>query len=234
MRRRGPSSQRSGMTLIEVMVALAILGGVVTMLYSAFSQTSRHKKRIEGDLDREHEIRTGLDRVVRDLSMAYTSIQINPDTSLQPMLTAFIVKQDGNGSRIDFNSFSHRRLRRDAHEADQCEIGYFVTRHPDGGGREVLARREQAPIDDDPETGGSSQIIIDDVTSFSLSVLDPQSYEWTESWDTTQGAMQPNRLPLQVKITLTVPNPRGNGKDLTYGTRVALPMQFAINHAVYK
>lgn len=231
---RAPQLRQSGMTLIEIMVALAILGTVVALVYGAFSQTSRHKVRVEHDLDRDHEIRAGLDHVVRDLAMAYTSIQINNDTSLQPMLTAFIVKQDGKGSRIDFNSFSHRRLRRDAHESDQTEIGYFVARHPDDSSREVLARRQQAPIDDDPETGGSSQILIDDVTSFSLSVLDPISLEWTETWDTTQGAMQPNRLPLQVKITLTVPNPRSNGKDLTYGTRVALPMQFAINHAVYK
>jgi general secretion pathway protein J len=222
------------MTLIEIMVALAILGTVVALLYGAFSTTSRQKIRVEHDLDRDHEIRAGLEHVVRDLSMAYTSVQINPDTSLQPMLTAFIVKPDGNGSRINFNSFSHRRLRRDAHESDQAEIGYFVTRNPDGSGHDVLARREQAPIDNDPEGGGSSQILIDDVSSFSLSVLDPQTLEWTERWDTFQGAMQPNRLPLQVKVTLTVPNPRGNGRDVTYGTRVALPMQFAINHAVYR
>lgn len=223
-----------GMTLIEVMVGVTILAIVIALVYGAFSQTARTKERVETDLDREHEIRAGLDRVVRDLSMAYTSIQINPDTSLQPMLTGFVLKQDGNGSRIDFNSFSHRRLRRDAHEADQCEIGYFVTNHPDDSSRDVLARREQAPIDDKPDEGGSSQILIEDVKSFELSVLDPQTLEWLETWDTIQGAMQPNRLPLQVKIVLTVPNRRQNARDLTYGTRVTLPMQFALNHAVYR
>lgn len=226
--------RRTGMTLIEVMVAVAILATVVALVYGAFSQTARTKERVERALDREHEIRAGLDRVVRDLSMAYTSVQINPDQSLQPMMTAFILKQDGSGSRLDFNSFAHRRMRRDAHESDQTEIGYFVTNHPTDNGRDVLARRAQAPIDHLPDEGGSAQILIDDVTSFSLSVLDPQTLEWQETWDTVQGAMQPNRLPLQVKILLTVPNPRGNGRDLTYGTRVTLPMQFALNHAVYR
>lgn len=222
------------MTLIEVTIAMAILGTIVALVYGAFSATSRHKTRVEGDLERDHEIRNGLDRIARDLQMAYTSIQINPDQSLQPMLTAFIVKQDGSGSRIDFNSFSHQRLRRDAHESDQCELSYFVTRDPNEPSQEVLARREQAPIDNDPETGGVSQILIRNVTSFALELFDPQTKEWTETWDTTQAAMQTNRLPLQVRITLTVPNPRGKDRELVYGTRVSLPMQFAINHAVYK
>ena len=228
------AAARAGMTLIEIMVAMAILSAVVTLVYGAFSQTAKHKTRIEEDLRRDHEIRSGLQRVVRDLAMAYTSVQVNPDITLQPMRTAFLLKQDGNGSRIDFNSFSHRRLRRDAHEADQCEISYFVTRSPSDPSQDVLARREQAPIDDDPEAGGASQILIENVVSFAVEVLDPLTMEWTETWDTVQGAMQPNRLPLQAKITLTVPNPRGNRKDLTYATRVSLPMQFAVNHAVYK
>lgn len=229
-----PNRRRAGMTLIEIMIALAILGTIVTLVYGAFSQTAKHKERVERDLNRDHEIRSGLNRVVRDLQMAYTSVQVNPDQSLQPMKTAFILKQDGSGSRIDFNSFSHRRLRRDAHEADQCEIGYFVTRNPNDASRSVLARREQAPIDDDPESGGVSQVLVDDVASFAIEVLDPVTLEWQETWDTVQGAGQPNRLPLQARITLTVPNPRNNGRDLTYGTRVSMPMQFAINHAVYK
>lgn len=226
-------SRGAGMTLIEIMIAMAILGTIVALVWGAFSQTARHKQRLETDLDREHEIRAGLERIVRDLSMAYTSVQVNPDTSLQPMITAFILKQDGGGSRIDFNSFSHRRLRRDAHESDQTEIGYFVTNDPETPGEDVLARRSQAPIDHDPEEGGLAQILVHNVKSLSLSVLDPQTLEWQETWDTIGGAMQPNRLPLQVRVTLTVPHPRGTGRDLVYGTRVSMPMQFAINHAVY-
>ena len=227
-------TKRLGVTLVEVMVAMAIIAIVSTLLYTAFSQTAMNKRRIETDLDRQHEIRMGLERVARELSMAYVSIQVNPSPTLQAVRTCFIGKDDGAGSRIDFTSFSHRRLYRDAHESDQNELSYFVTRHPEDAGRNVLARREQNRVDDDPEQGGRTQILIDDVNSFELSYLDPLSGEWLSTWDSTQGAMQPNRLPTQVRILLRVPNPRGHGSDLTYGTRASLPMTYALNHAMYK
>jgi general secretion pathway protein J len=226
--------RRQGITLIEVMVAMAVIAIVSTLLYTGFTQTAANKRTIERELTRQHEIRMGLERVARELSMAYVSAQLNPSPALQSVKTAFIGKEDGGGSRIDFTSFSHRRLYRDAHESDQNELSYFVTRHPDDGSRSVLARREQNRVDDDPETGGRTQILIDDIESFELSFLDPVSGEWLSSWDSTQGAMQPNRLPTQVLIVLRVPNPRGRGPAITYGTRATLPMTYALNHAIYK
>lgn len=222
----------SGIGLIEVMVAVAIMGMLMTLVYSGFVQTSKNKQRIEAQLDRSHEIRMGLERMARELSMAYVSAQINPDPSLQPMLTAFVLKEKGDGSRIDFNSFSHMRLYRDAHESDQNELSYFVTDHPDDPSRKVLARREQRRLDDKPQEGGEIQILIDNVESLEIQVLDPMTLEWQSTWDTTQAAMQPNRLPIQAKIILTVPKLYGRGEE-TFGTRTALPMQYALNHAIY-
>lgn len=232
--KRSATRKRHGVTLVEVMVAMAIIAIVSTLLYTAFSQTAMNKRVIERDLDRQHEIRMGLERIASELSMAYVSIQVNPSPVLQTVKTCFIGKDDGGSSRIDFTSFSHRRLYRDAHESDQNELSYFVTRHPTEASRNVLARREQNRIDDDPEAGGRTQVLIDDVESFELSYLDPLSGEWLSTWDSTQGAMQPNRLPTQVRVLLRVPNPSGRGSDVTYGTRASLPMTYALNHAMYK
>jgi general secretion pathway protein J len=224
---------QSAMTLIEVMVAIAIIAMISTLLYSAFIQTSRNKTRIEAESDRYHEIQVGMERMVRELSMAYVSAQLNPNEAMRPVITAFVGKEEGSGSRLDFTSFSHIRLYRDAHESDQNELSYFITDHPDNSDRKVLARREARRIDADPLTCGTTQILIDDVRELKLSFLDPQTLEWTTTWDTTQGAGQPNRLPMQVKILLTVPDPHDPQHDLTIGTRAALPIQYALNHAVY-
>ena len=141
--------QRAGVTLVEVMVATTIIAIVTSLMYTGFAQTALNKRRIESEVDRYHEIRMGLERMARELSMAYVSSQLNPNEALRPMLTAFVAKDDGSGSRVDFTSFSHRRLYRDAHESDQNELGYFVTDNPEDPSREVLARREQHRIDDD-------------------------------------------------------------------------------------
>jgi len=225
---------RRGITLIEVMVAMTIIAIVSTLLYTGFTQTARNKRRVEGEVARYHEIRMGMERMVRELSMAYVSAQINPSPALQVMNTAFIAAESGKGSRIDFTSFSHQRLYRDAHESDQNELSYYLTDDPDDASQDVLARREQQRIDDDPRDGGQAQVLITNVTGFELSFLDPQTGEWVTTWDTTQAAMQPNRLPSQVFLKITVPNVRGNGKDQTFGTRASLPMQFALNHSIYR
>jgi general secretion pathway protein J len=232
----GPRSvRRAGITLIEVMVAMTIIAIVMTLMYTGFSQTSRTKKRIETEIDRHHEVRMGLERMARELSMAFVSVQplMNPDQSLVVVKTAFIGKEAGKGSRIDFASFSHQRLYRDAHESDQNELSYYLTDDPDDSSITVLARREQARIDDDPESGGRTQILIRDVEEFTLEFLEPLTGEWLSSWDTTQVAMQPNRLPSQVRIVVKIPSSLRSGTDLVFATRAILPMQYALNHSVY-
>ena len=212
--------ERAGVTLVEVMIAMTIIAIVTSLMYTGFAQTAQNKRRIESETERYHEIRMGLERMARELSMAYVSLQVNPNEALRPMLTAFVAKDDGGGSRIDFTSFSHRRLYRDAHESDQNELGYFVTDHPEDPSREVLARREQHRIDD--------------VVRLELTFLDPLSQEWVSTWDTTQAAMQPSRLPAQVLIRVTVPNVRGNGPEQTFATRTALGIRYSLNHAIYR
>lgn len=225
---------REGVTLIEILVAMAIMAILMTMMYSGFVQTANNKKRVEERLNRNHEIRMALERMARELSMAYVSAQLNPNPALQAMVTAFVGKEEGSGSRIDFTSFSHQRLYRNAHESDQNELSYYVTEDPEDSSHDVLVRREQRRVDEKPQEGGQVQVMVQDVVSLELSFLDPLTNEWVSTWDTTQAAMQPNRLPSQVKILLTVPNLKGTGPEQTFGTRTSLPITYAINHAVYK
>ena len=226
--------RRAGMTLIEILAAMAILAIVSSLLYSAFVQTARNKERIEGQLDRYHEIYSGLERVAQELSMAYSSAQRNPNDSLKTMMTGLIAKDLGGNSRVDFTSFSHRRLYRNAHESDQNELGFFVTPDPKNPGQRVLARREQRRIDDDLKKGGQSQILIENIRSFELLFFEPLTADWVSTWDTTQTAAQPNRLPMQAKIILKVPNIKGRGPDQVFATRTWFPTTYALNFALYK
>lgn len=233
-RARRRARRLAGITLIEALVAIAILSIVSVMIWGGFAQTTRNKKRIEGDVERNHEVQAALNRMARELSMAFVSAQLNPNPALQTVQTAFVGTDRGSGDRIDFTSFSHRRLIRDAHEGDQNELSYFVARHPEDSSIRVLARREQNRIDDDPRSGGRVEILVEDIQDFELEYLDPLTGNWLSSWDTTQGASgQPNRLPSQVKITLTIPHPRRRSRELVYGTRATIPIRFALNHAIY-
>lgn len=225
-------TRQRGMTLIEVMVAVVMFAGVGAIIYGGFAQTSRAKTVLGTQLDRYHELRVGMERMVRELSMAYVSTHFNPLSSLRSMRTTFMGKDSGFGDRIDFTSVSHTRVYRDAKESDQNEISYFVTDDPKGDGK-VLARRMQSRVDDKPEEGGRVEVLISDVLEFDLEYLDSASWEWVRSWDAVTGTGQTNRLPTQVKIMVTIPSIDGKKGKETFGTRVSLPMTWAMNHANY-
>jgi general secretion pathway protein J len=222
------------MSLIEVMVAMTIFAVVATLLYSGFQQTARVKERVEASLDREHEIRSGIERMAQELATAYTSNQRNINESLRTMMTGFVAKEQGSNTKIYFSSFSHRRLYRNAHESDQNELAYFVTGDPNEPSKDVLARREQRRVDEDLEKGGQIQVLIENVRGFEVQFFDPLTKEWSTNWDTTSAGGQPNRLPLQAKINVTVPNLTGKGPDQVFGTRTWFPNTYALNFTLYK
>ncbi|MGB0678153.1 MAG: type II secretion system protein GspJ [Polyangiales bacterium] len=230
--RRGAQA-RAGVTLIEALVAITILAMIGTMIWGGVVQTSRSKRAVEVQLEQTRGLRATLQRLARELSMAYVSVHVNPSTNLQAVRTAFICKRKSRGDRVDFVAFSHRRLKQNAHESDQEEISYFITGHPEKRGLQVLARRSQSPPDDDPQKGGRIEVLLEDVREFRLRFFDPIQGDWREEWNTTQAADQPNRLPAQIEIKLTVPHPRKAGKTMTLATRTTLPIQHAINHAQY-
>ncbi|UJR83554.1 type II secretion system protein GspJ [Sandaracinus amylolyticus] len=222
-----------GMTLIEAMVAVTILAIITTVVYGGFSQTMRNKSRVEEQADRAHVVRVAMERIVRELSQAYVSVHVNPNPSMQSMLTTFHGYRQGRGSRIDFTSFSHRRLYRDAHESDQNELSYFLARHPEHRDQTALVRREQRRIDANPEEGGDLTIMVEDVREFTLEYLDGLTLEWVDSWDATPTGTQANRLPTQVRVQLVVPGVIDPRRTETYTTRAVIPINWALNHAVY-
>ena len=125
---------KRGFTLLEIILAVTVLALVGTMVYGGFSQTALNKARVEEDVDQSRIVHMALDRMVRELSMAFVSTHVNPSLDLRVVETAFIGKDNGKDDRIDFTSFSHRRLYRNARESDQNEISYFVTEDPDDPG----------------------------------------------------------------------------------------------------
>lgn len=216
-----------GLTLLEVMIAVAVLTLVSVLIYGAFSAIARGKQTA-GLLSERYRIgRVAMTRMSRELSMAFLSLH----NAMLPQLNTRITTFQGRSNRVDFAAFAHRRLLKDAHESDQCELSFFTNSNPKKSGQLDLARREQTIIDDQPGKGGVSQVMVDDIDTFALKYLDPMTGMWTETWDTTSIAGQPNRLPLQVEIYLVLKGGPA-GEPIRLRTRTALsilqPLAFAL------
>ncbi len=224
-------SRARGLTLVEVLVALAVLSMIGVLLYGAFDSMARGKKAEAIRGDRAREGRAAVLRIARDLSSAFLSAHNPNNIALQTRVVAFIGQSASPFDRVDFSGFAHQRLVRDSKESDQAEVGYFVVPDPDVDGKNDLVRREQTPADMEPRRGGVVNVLCEDVESFDLHYLDPTTGQWLETWDSTQVTAQQNRLPLEVRITLTLAHVPA-GLEPTYMTKVMLPIQQPLSFGI--
>jgi len=193
-----------GFTLVELIVAVAILSGVCLLIFGAFAGMKASKDGLQRLADRYREGRLAMARISRDVQSAYVSNHAPFDPSLQVVKTAFKASPGNPAYRLDFNSFCHRRLERDSHESDQAEISYFGSPDPDHSGVTDLARRESGKLDAEPTKGGKVEVLATDISRFELKFLDATTGMWTEEWDTTEATGQLNRLPVMMKIVLVL------------------------------
>lgn len=202
---RGGRATR-GLTLLEVLIASAILSLVASMIWVAFDQTARMRTKLSERQEHDHLARVAITRITRDLRSAFLSLHVNQEQRAAAVITAFKGRSSNGGSRLDLTTFTHRRLRRGTHEGDACEVGYQLLDHRgDDGVRGMdLVRRESPRIDNDPERGGVIDVLIPGVKSFELSYYDDQTDQWTETWDSTQATGQVGRLPPRVRVTITL------------------------------
>lgn len=213
-----------GLTLIELMIAVAILAMISTMVWSSFSQTTRAKKTIEASQDRYHETRIAMGRLARELSEAFLTKNFSTEGQLVTTPRSLFVSEDRPPfDRVDFVAFAHHRLYKDANESDQCEVSYFVTRDLEDPGVENLVRRESRRVDEDPRHGGSVLILVPDVAELDFSFFDTRSQEWVEYWDTTSLDGQPDRLPAFAKVVLVVKD--GPDRTLRFVEKVTLQLE---------
>ncbi|WP_437506703.1 type II secretion system protein GspJ [Sorangium sp. So ce1099] len=215
-----------GLTLLEVLVSISILALIGTLIYGAFDGMSRSRAGISRISDRYHQGRAAIARISRELQEAFLSRHQPADKNIVVRLTAFAGQDSSPADRIDFTAFAHRRLVRNAHESDQCEIGYFGSRDPERD-RLDLVRREAKTIDIEPTRGGVVNVLAEDIESFNIQYLDPVTGEWVDSWDSTQPAAQLDRLPSQVWVTLIL-NGGPGGEPIKFETKVPIAMQVPI------
>ena len=226
---RGRSQGRRGFTLLEVLVSIAIVGVMSIVIYGTLDGLTRTSRAVSVVDDRYAQGRLAVDRVSRELSAAFISAH-EPFSEMQLVRkTAFVGHNDSSGDRVDFNSFSHRRLQHQSHESDQNELSYFVVRRP-GTRISDLVRREAKYLDTDPGRGGVVQVLAEDVERFELKYLDSTTGEWRDDWDSVQAAAQFGRLPAAVWVVVVLGNVHG-ADSVRFETKVPIAIQLPLSFA---
>ena len=222
--RRAPSAAR-GFSLLEVMIAVTVLGLIGALAYGTVARAADARDRTLAITRHYHGVRQAMLRMSREISMAYLSH--HRDCEEERTRTAFHGHSAGGGMRLDFTAFSHFKSLADANESDQEELSYFVDDDPDRQGEKALIRRSQLRIDDDPEEGGTEEVLARGVTELELEFYDAKEDRWDDSWDSTSLDTK-DRLPMFVKLTLKVKNDKGQPETFVTKTRVVLKQAILI------
>lgn len=208
-----------GFTLAEIMIAVSVLGFIALLTYGAFGNSLDARDRSLVVAERYHEIRQALNRMAREISMAFLSHHRDCDD--RRTYTIFKEESTGGGDSLVFTSFSHIKMVKDANESDQNELTYFLAPDPKDQRIKSLMRREDSRIDDEPDEGGEEYVLLTDVESMELEYYNDQDDDWEDDWD-SESMDYKNRLPLFVKITIKARGPHEKYETFVTKTEVFL------------
>ncbi len=192
---RNPQSKK-GFTLLEVLIATAIMAGIVTVIYSSFFTASQSVGQAEEIRDSSDLVRTLVAKLSNDIANAYVKPEMDP-------LTVFY------GKKVQSETASDKTIRYDelylttltnwrrpgTKETDLWEVGYYFKEKPDGSGQ-VMMRREKRQLSKDVPAleGGVEYAMTDAVESLRFRYYNGST--WTDEWNSR------NVLPKAVEISL--------------------------------
>jgi len=214
-----------GFTLIEIALAVAVVATMGVLTWGSVAQSFDAYETVQKIDQRYHNVRVSMNRMAREISMAFLT---HPQRSNGPEVmwkTVFIGRPGSDFAELQFTSFAHEVLRQDAKESDQCEIGYTVERDEDNREQRNLVRRIDPRIDREPEKGGPIAVLAEDVKKFKLRYFDPRDDDWTDEWNTERPEFD-GRLPTLVEITMVVEDE--DGKELSFVTKTRINLSTSL------
>lgn len=196
-----PTRPDTGLTLLELLVATAILGILLTALYGSFSRTLRGKVQVENHSALSRTARTTLLRMVQDLQGSFGLSSTGG--------TLRLVSEDHSGDllpqdTLTFFSFAHQPLSTSGRETDQGWIHYFIERHPQNSHWARLMR-QVSPVPNSRSADGFAPSgltfpLLERIKGLRFRFFDGK--QWVEEWGTNQITAT---LPRAVEMTLYLP-----------------------------
>jgi general secretion pathway protein J len=201
------------------MIAILILGLVLSTVYAAYSGTMKIVRDIEYQNNLYKMARTAIDRMIKDLS------------SLQLSSGSFDLRAEKKtlSNRefysLSFWSASHLAFGENEGEGSPAAISYYV-QEDEGGGSFSLWRSDLSGAKPSPQKNISGGFVVcQNVDSWSLRFYDSTGRE-SESWDSSSfSSQQKGRAPVAVKIELVLVNLNDKEKPYKFMTKVFLPVK---------
>ena len=209
-----------GFTLIEIMLAVAILGVIMVMLASSFHAVAAGKTHAEGRLMSNRQARAVLAQLTNEMHGAVQTPLIASHVLLVGQgrmqngapLDSLMISTLDSGHRRSISSFGAEEI-----------ISYSGRPNPQHPGWYMLMRQQQSAL-----LGATAGITVAPPVVLAANVLAFHvryfnGNIWLESWNSA--SLPPGtQLPLAIAIDLVMAGP--GGAPVALSTQVVLPMAF--------
>jgi prepilin-type N-terminal cleavage/methylation domain-containing protein len=213
------NAHAKGFTLVEILIAILILGLVLSTVYAAYSYVMKMVHDIEYESHLYKMARTTMDRMIKDLSCLQLASGAFDFRAEKEILN------NREFYSLSFWSASHLAFGENEGEGSPAEISYYV-QEDEGGGSFSLWRSDLPGAKPTPGKSISGGFIIcRDIDSWSLRFYDSTGNE-LDSWDSSSSSsQQEGKSPAALKIELALVNLNDKDKPYRFMTKVFLPVQ---------
>lgn len=228
MTRRPGAKRPGGFTLVEILVALAILGVIVSIVSATFSGALGAQSAAERRAATTHAARTALDRLSQDLTSAFVRRAQAPGTVAVGLELDHREIEGASRDRLTFPTFGRPIGGGDDPTSDAALVEYELVVSDDRRDWR-LVRREASRLDPEALARAPGDVVAERVVGFEVKLYDGK--EWVSAWN------DKTKLPRAVEVTIRVApepaagasRPWGEGplseaRVFTYGTRLLLPL----------
>jgi type II secretion system protein J len=187
---------RGGFTLVEMLVAVAIVAFMTVMIYGVVAAAIRSHQAMEEILEGTEAPPALLNVIRQDIESAFV-----PDG--QPSYFLGVDKAGAFGPADELDFVSSATVYGRAGENEEAafhpinEVGYRLMPNPNDRDYWVLYRRQDYFVDDAPTKGGTLVELYDRVRTFSVEYWDGRT--WIPSWDSSRAQ---GKLPAAVRVEI--------------------------------
>lgn len=208
-----------GFTLIEMMLAVAILAIIMAMMASSFHAVAASKMHAEGRMWADRAGRSIIWELTSEIRGAVQT-PAAPSHVLLRGSSQFLSGVAANSISVSTLDAAHRRAI--AGFSPEDIVTYSLVQNPAHRGWLILERSQQSGL----AAGGVQTapiILADNVLSLRMRYFDGN--QWGDTWN-SDNLSPGSQIPIAVSVNLDLAAP--NGRDLRFSTQVMLPMSIAV------
>jgi general secretion pathway protein J len=208
------ASSRRGFTLVEILVAIAILAVVLSTIYVSYISTMRIVRSLEYGDEIYYMARITLERMVLDLQ----------STCKEKDSYEFTTLKDSTGQLpfkgVSFLSRAHLDFSGPGDSMAVAQISYELEGDAESGGFSIV--RRDVLRQGTGSSGGEGYLLCRRLQFVNLRFFDANGLEYPQ-WDSRTGSeAQRNKIPAAILIELNFINPDDEAKPYKFMTRMLL------------